>query len=134
MYVFLQQLWITGGFPDSKLSTEIVTETGASIGQTLEHEMYWHCSAHINATHVILMGGGESGFKSYIYNLNDFYQYYYGPDLPFQRKGCAASQIIHTNETAFVIIVGPDETSEILSTDYVFGQWFKGNIEIIFEN
>ena len=80
------------------------------------------------------MGGGESGFKSYIYNLNDFYQYYYGPDLSIQRKGCAASQIIHTNGTVFIIIVGPDETSEILNTDYVFGQWFKGNIEIIFRN
>ena len=63
MYLFLHQLWITGGFPDSKLTTEIVTETGSSIGQTLEHEMYWHCSSYINNTHVILMGGRESGFN-----------------------------------------------------------------------
>ena len=79
--------------------------------------MYWHCSAHINNTHVILLGGRESGFKAYIYNLNDFYQYYYGPDLSIERKGCAASQIIHTNGTAFIIIVGPDDSSEILNTD-----------------
>ena len=96
----------------------------------MEHEMYWHCSAHINNTHVILMGGRESGFKSYIYNLDDFYQYYYGPDLSIQRKGCAASQIIHTNGTVFIIIIGPDDTSEVLNTDDIFGKWIKGEIEI----
>ena len=90
--------------------------------------MYWHCSTHINDTHVILLGGRESGFKSYIYNLNDFYQYYYGPDLSVERKGCAATQIIHPNGTAFVIIIGPDDTSEILNTENIFGQWIKGNI------
>ena len=128
MYLFLQQLWITGGFPDSKLSTEIVTETGASISQRLEHEMYWHCSAPINNTHVILMGGRESGFKTYIYNLNDFYQYHYGPDLSVERKGCAGTQIIHPNGTTFIIIVGPSDTSEILNTDGIFGEWLKGEI------
>ena len=90
--------------------------------------MYWHCSTHINDTHVILLGGRESGFKSYIYNLNDFYQYHYGPDLSVERKGCAATQIIHPNGTAFIIIIGPDDTSEILNTENIFGQWIKGNI------
>ena len=126
LFIFLQ-LWITGGFT-SKFSTEIVTKTEARSGPTLAHEMYWHCSARINNTHVILMGGRESGFKSYIYNLNDFYQYYYGPDLSVERKGCAATQIIHPNGTAFIIIVGPSDTSEILNTNDIFGEWLKGEI------
>ena len=95
--------------------------------------MYWHCSTHINDTHVILLGGRESGFKSYIYNLNDFYQYHYGPDLSVERKGCAATQIIHQNGTAFVIIIGPDDSSEILNTENIFGQWIKGNIYIFYQ-
>ena len=95
--------------------------------------MYWHCSTHINDTHVILLGGRESGFKSYIYNLNDFYQYYYGPDLSVERKGCAATQIIHPNATAFVIIIGPDDTSEILNTENIFGQWIKGDTNIFYQ-
>ena len=90
--------------------------------------MYWHCSTHINDTHVILLGGRESGFKSYIYNLNDFYQYYYGPDLSVERKGCAATQIIHPNGSTFIIIVGPGDTSEILNTDGIFGEWLEGEI------
>ena len=93
--------------------------------------MYWHCSAPINNTHVILMGGRESGFKSYIYNLNDFYQYYYGPDLSVERKGCAATQIIHPNGTTFIIIVGPTNTTEILNTDHIFEEWLKGQVEIL---
>ena len=64
--------------------------------------------------------------------LNNFDELFFGPDLSFTRKGCAASQIIHPNGTAFVIIVGPDNTSEILNTDDIFGQWVKGNIEIFF--
>ena len=90
--------------------------------------MYWHCSAPINNTHVILMGGRESGYKTYIYNLNDFYQYYYGPDLSVERKGCAATQIIHPNGTTFIIIVGPSDTSEILNTDRIFEEWLEGEI------
>ena len=124
------QLWITGGFTTSKISTEILSDTEASIGPTLGHEMYWHCSAPINNTHVILMGGRESGFKTYIYNLNDFYQYYYGPDLSFERKGCAATQIIHPNGTTFIIIVGPTDTTEILNTENIFGEWVEGEIHI----
>ena len=128
----MQQLWITGGYT-SKFSTEIVSDTEVTNGPILSDGMYWHCSAHINSTYVILMGGNENGFRPYIFNLNTF-ELFYGSDLPHKRKGCAASKIIHSNETAFVIIVGPDETSEILNTDYVFGQWFKGNIEIISKN
>ena len=93
--------------------------------------MYWHCSAHINDTHAILIGGNENGFTPYIFNLNTF-DLFYGSKLPHKRKGCAATQIIHPNGTAFVIIVGPDNTSEILNTDDIFGQWVKGNIEIFY--
>ena len=95
--------------------------------------MYWHCSAHINNTHVILIGGRESGYKSYIYNLNDFYNFHYGPNLSVERKGCAASQIIHENGTVFIIIVGPDDTTEILNTDDIFGIWAKGEIKILYQ-
>ena len=130
LYLFLLQLWITGGFT-SKDSTEIVTKTEARNGPTMEHEMYWHCSAHINNTHVILIGGRESGFKSYIYNLNDFYQYYYGPELSVERKGCAATQIIHPNGTTFIIIVGPSDTIEILNTDDIFGDWSNGEFKTL---
>ena len=94
--------------------------------------MYWHCSARINNTHVILMGGNENGFKSYIYNLNNFHEYFYGSNLSHKRKGCAASTIIHTNRTAFVIIIGPDDTSEILNTDNIFGDWSKGGLKSSF--
>ena len=109
-----------------------MTLTGARNGQKLEHEMYWHCSTHINSTHVILIGGRESGFKSYIYNLNDFHNYFYGPELSVERKGCAAAQILHPNETAFVIIIGPDDTSELLNTDDIYGGWMIGEIEILY--
>ena len=131
MCSFLLQLWITGGYT-SKFSTEFVSETEATIGPTLEIGMYWHCSVHINNTHVILMGGKENGFRPYIYDLNNFNEFFYGSDLSFTRKGCAASQIIHTNGTAFIIIVGPDDTSEILNTDNIFGEWLKGEIEIYY--
>ena len=90
--------------------------------------MYWHCSAHINNTHVILMGGKENGFRPYIFNLNDFHQYFFGSELSFTRKGCAASHIMHPNGTTFIIIVGPGDTSEILNTDNIFGEWLKGDI------
>ena len=126
---YFLQLWITGGFT-SKYSTEIVNETEATIGPTLDYGMYWHCSAHINNTHVILMGGKENGFRPYIFNLNDFNELFFGSELSFTRKGCAASQIIHPNGTTFIIIVGPDDTSEILNTDNFFGKWVKGEIEI----
>ena len=127
LYLFLLQLWITGGFT-SKVSTEIVTKTEVRNGPTLDYGMYWHCSVHINNTHVILMGGKENGFRPYIFNLNDFHQYFFGSDLSFTRKGCAASQIVHSNGTTFVIIVGPDDTSEILNTEDIFGDWLKGEI------
>ena len=94
--------------------------------------MYWHCSAHINNTHVILMGGKENGFRPYIFNLNDFDELFYGSELQFTRKGCAASHIIHPNGTTFVIIVGPSDTSEILNTDNIFEKWLKGEIEIFY--
>ena len=104
IYLFLLQLWITGGYT-SKKSTEIVTETEATIGPTLEYGMYWHCSTHINNTHVILMGGKENGFRPYIFDLNNFNEYFYGSDLSFTRKGYAASQIIHTNGTSLALAV-----------------------------
>ena len=60
-----------------------------------------------------------------------FKKIFYGSDLSFTRKGCTASQIIHTNGTAFIIIVGPDDTSEILNTDDIFGKWLRGEISLI---
>ena len=129
MYVFLLQLWITGGYT-SKFSTEIVTKTVARNGPTLDYGMYWHCSTHINNTHVVLMGGKENGFRPYIFNLNNFDELFFGSELSFTRKGCAASQIIHPNGTTFIIIVGPTDTSEILNADDIFGKWSKGEIEI----
>ena len=131
MYVLLLQLWITGGYT-SKFSTEIVTDTEATLGPTLAEGMYWHCSVHINNTHVILMGGKENGFKPYIFNLNNFDEFFFGSELSFTRKGCAASQIIHPNGTVFIIIVGPTDTSEILNTVDIFGDWLKGTIEIYY--
>ena len=122
------QLWITGGYT-SKKSTEIVTETEVIIGPTLEYGMYWHCSTHINNTHVILLGGRENGFTPYIYDLNNFEEFFFGSELSHTRKGCAASQIIHPNGTAFIIVIGPDDTTEILNTDDIFGKWTKGKIE-----
>ena len=92
--------------------------------------MYWHCSTHINNTHVVLMGGKENGFRPYIFNLNNFDELFFGSELSFTRKGCAASQIIHPNGTTFIIIVGPTDTSEILNADDIFGKWSKGEIEI----
>ena len=77
------------------------------------------------------MGGNENGFKPYIYNLNTF-ELFFGSNLSHKRKGCAASQIIHTNGTTFIIIVGPDETTEILNTDNIFGEWLKGEIDIYY--
>ena len=74
------------------------------------------------------MGGKENGFRPYIFDLNNFNEFFYGSDLSFTRKGCAASQIIHVNGTAFIIIVGPDDTTEILNTDNIFGEWIKGEI------
>ena len=94
--------------------------------------MYWHCSTHINNTHVIVMGGKENGFRPYIFDLNDFHQYFYGSELSFTRKGCATAQIIHPNRTAFIIIVGPDDSSEMLNTENIFGKWSKGEIQIFF--
>ena len=117
-------MWITGGYT-SKFSTEIVTETEVRNGPTLNYGMYWHCSAHINDTHAILIGGNENGFTPYIFNLNTF-ELFYGSELPHKRKGCAASKIIHQNGTAFVIIVGPTNTTEILNTDDIFGKWSSG--------
>ena len=78
------------------------------------------------------MGGRENGFRPYIFNLNDFDQLFFGSELSFTRKGCAATQIFHTNRTAFVIIIGPDDTSEVLNTDNIFGKWSKGEGEIFF--
>ena len=109
-----------------------MTQTGASIGPTMEHEMYWHCSADINKTHVILMGGNENGFRPYIFNLNNFDELFFGSELSFTRKGCAATQIIHPNGTAFIIIIGPYDSSEILNTDNIFSEWMTGMIEIIY--
>ena len=125
--MFLLQLWITGGYT-SKFSTEIVTDTEATLGPPLAEGMYWHCSVHINNTHVILMGGKENGFRPYIFNLNNFDELFFGSELSFTRKGCAASQIIHPNGTVFIIIIGPNDTSEILNTDDIFGKWLKGEI------
>ena len=71
------------------------------------------------------MGGKENGFRPYIFDLNNFNEFFYGSDLSFTRKGCAASQIIHPNGTTFIIIVGPDDTSEILNTEDIFGDWIK---------
>ena len=131
MYLFHQQLWITGGYT-SKYSTEVVTKNEAKAGPTLAEGMYWHCSAHINDTHVILMGGKENGFRPYIFNLNNFDELFFGSELSFTRKGCTATQIIHPNGTAFIIIIGPNDSSEILNTENIFGQWRTGMIEIIF--
>ena len=78
------------------------------------------------------MGGKENGFRPYIFNLNDFHDSYFGSELAFTRKGCAAAQVIHTNGTAFIIIVGPDDTSEILNTEHIFGEWLNGEIAIFF--
>ena len=121
------QLWITGGYT-SKFSTEIVNETEAIIGPNLDLGMYWHCSVHINNTHVILMGGKENGFRPYIFNLNNFDELFFGSELSFTRKGCAASQIVHPNGTAFIIIVGPTNTTEILNTDHICEEWSKGEV------
>ena len=107
----------------SKYSTEIVTKTEAIAGPILAEGMYWHCSARINNTHVILMGGKENGFRPYIFNLNNFDELFFGSELSFTRKGCAASQIIHPNGTAFIIIIGPNDSSEILNTQNIFGEW-----------
>ena len=105
-----------------------MNETESTIGPTLDLGMYWHCSVHINSTHVILMGGKENGFRPYIFNLNNFDELFFGPDLSFTRKGCAATQIIHPNGTAFIIIVGPTNTTEILNTDHIFEEWLKGQV------
>ena len=78
------------------------------------------------------MGGKENGFKPYIFNLNNFDEFFFGSELSFTRKGCAASQIIHPNGTVFIIIVGPTDTSEILNTVDIFGDWLKGTIEIYY--
>ena len=94
--------------------------------------MYWHCSTHINNTHVVLMGGKENGFRPYIFNLNTF-ELFFGSNLSHKRKGCAASQIIHPNGTTFIIVIGPKDTSEILNTDNIFGEWLKGEIEIFYQ-
>ena len=100
----------------------------------MDYGMYWHCSVHINYTHVILMGGRENGFRPYIFNLNNFEELFYGSELSFTRKGCAASQIIHENGTVFIIIVGPDDTTEMLNTNDIFGKWAKGEIKILYKH
>ena len=79
------------------------------------------------------MGGKENGFRPYIFNLNNFDELFFGSELQFTRKGCAASQIIHPNGTTFIIIVGPTDTTEILNTDNIFGEWLKGEIEIFYQ-
>ena len=78
------------------------------------------------------MGGKENGFRPYIFNLNNFDELFYGSELSHTRKGCTACQIIHTNGTVFIIIIGPDDSTEILNTGDIFGKWIKGEIEIFY--
>ena len=72
------------------------------------------------------------GIDDHGLNLNNFEELFYGSELSFTRKGCAASQIIHPNGTAFIIIIGPNDSSEILNTENIFGEWMAGMIEIIY--
>ena len=74
------------------------------------------------------MGGKENGFRPYIFNLNNFDELFFGSELQIIRKGCTACQIIHSNGTVFIIIVGPGDSTEILNTDDIFGRWIKGEI------